>query len=381
MTQELINRLVSLKSLLDLGDMELVSIASLRLEGERAQPEVAEILDALHAHRYAEAANGIQTLLALRGQLLRRPIDPEIALLEAELERAKADLADFETEHAELEHLISRSQAAHNEALGILISRMDQRLELVNRLTEEIQTRRIGLSNKKTLEVPLGSGVVMLMKWCPAGSFLMGSSLDEEDRKYDETQVRVTLSQGFWMGQMQVTQAQWQAVMGNNPSQFKGKNRPVESITWQEAQEFVSKLNTSFAIPDGMQMTLPTEAQWEYAARAGATGPDLGSTMDEVAWYAGNSENKTHPVGMKNPNAWGLHDMLGNVMEWCADWYEMELEGGIDPQGASSGTGRVIRGGYYNNLAFYCRVAFRFSLTPAIKIKHIGFRVARSSVP
>ena len=263
---------------------------------------------------------------------------------------------------------------------GGLIRRMDQRLELVNRLMEEIQAKQTDMSNTKTLEVPLGSGVVMLMKWCPPGSFLMGSPETDRWRSDDENQVQVTLSQGFWIGQTQVTQGQWQAVMGNNPSRFRGEGRPVERVSWDDAQEFVAKINASFVIPDGMQMTLPTEAQWEYAARAGETWPYLG-WLDEVAWYLGNSGDVTHPVGMKKPNTWGLHDVHGNVWEWCADWYKSELKGGTDPQGATSGTRRVLRGGGWGNDAVHCRVAFRNGYYPSYTYGPFGFRVARSSVP
>jgi formylglycine-generating enzyme required for sulfatase activity len=266
---------------------------------------------------------------------------------------------------------------------GGLIRRMDQRLELVNRLMGEIQAKQTSLSNTKTLEVPLGAGVVMLMKWCPPGSFLMGSPEEEEQRDSDENQVHVTLSKGFLMAQTQVTQAQWQAVMGNNPSYFKGESRPVERVSWYDAQEFIFKLNASFVLPDGMQMTLPTEAQWEYAARAGETGPYSGGTLDEVAWYGENGNSQTHPIGEKKPNAWGLHDMHGNVWEWCSDWYGKSLPGGIDPKGPDSGSSRVVRGGSWLDFAFNCRVALRGNGVdpPSYAYGSFGFRVARSSVP
>lgn len=264
---------------------------------------------------------------------------------------------------------------------GGLIRRTDQRLELVNRLIEEIQVKQTSLTNTKTLEVPLGSGTVMLMKWCPPGSFLMGSPEDLEGRFNDENQVQVTLSKGFWMGQTQVTQAQWRAVMKNNPSFFKGKTHPVERVSWHDAQEFVFNINANIALSDGMQMTLPTEAQWEYAARAGETDPYSGGTLDEVAWYRGNSQYETHQVGTKKANAWGLHDMSGNVAEWCADWYSKKLEGGVDPWGANSGTLRVYRGGSWNGNAFGCHVAFRNSIIPTQQAVGLGFRVARISVP
>jgi formylglycine-generating enzyme required for sulfatase activity len=265
-------------------------------------------------------------------------------------------------------------------ASGGLIRRMDQRLELVNRLMIEIQAKQTGLIDPKTLEVPLGSGVVMLMKWCPAGSFLMGSPQNEEMSLGG--QVQVTLSKGFWMAQTQVTQAQWQALMGNNPSFFRGENLPVENVCWDDAQEFLTKLNAIVGYSDGLKMVLPTEAQWEYAGRAGETGPFSGGTVEEVAWYANNSGGETHEVGTKRPNAWGLHDMHGNVWELCEDWYEDELKGGVDPQGGdASDADRVVRGGSWSNGGFACRVANRSSYCWGDLNFNYGFRVARSSIP
>jgi formylglycine-generating enzyme required for sulfatase activity len=232
---------------------------------------------------------------------------------------------------------------------------------------------------EKVIEV--SPGVKMIFCWCPAGKFTMGSPKSEVDRSDDERQVEVTLSQGFWMAKTEVTQAQWQAVLGDNPSEFKGANRPVESVSWDEAQEFLTKVNLIIGNSDGGQMALPTEAQWEYAARAGDAGMYSGGILDEVAWYWDNNGDETHPVGTKKPNAWGLHDMLGNVCEWCADWYEKELEGGVDPQGAVSGAYRVLRGGRWDLKAIYCRVASRNFYSQSYIGSRIGFRVARSSVP
>ena len=228
--------------------------------------------------------------------------------------------------------------------------------------------------------IEIAPSVTMTFCWCPAGKFTMGSPEDEEDRVSNENQVKVTLSKGFWMAKTEVTQAQWQAVMGHNPSNFKGTNRPVENVIWNDAQEFLTKVNAIVGNSDGGKMVLPTETQWEYGARAGEAGMYSGGTLDEVAWYAGNSGSETHPVGTKKPNAWGLHDMSGNLWEWCADWYERELKGGIDPQGASSGTNRVFRGGSWNRIAGNCRVAYRNNDVPSRSSFSIGVRVARSSV-
>ena len=205
----------------------------------------------------------------------------------------------------------------------------------------------------------------------------MGSPETEEDRFDDEDQVQVTLTKGFWMAKTQVTQKQWVAIMGDNPSYFKGDNLPVESVSWNDAQEFLEKLNEKIGNTDGGKMVLPTEAQWEYACRAGETGPYSGGTIDQVAWYDGNSGSETNSVGTKKSNAWGLHDMHGNVWEWCADWYDDSLSGGTDPSGASSGVFRVYRGGSWGNFfAAFCRAAFRGTFLPDRRDFYLGFRPA-----
>ena len=166
---------------------------------------------------------------------------------------------------------------------------------------------------------------------------------------------RVRISRGFWLGKYEMTQRQWQAVMGNNPSQFKncGENCPVETISWNDLQEFIGRINTG---SKGEPYRLPTEAEWEYAARGGTTthtyAGDLrirrlnAPLLDRIAWYIDNSDWRSHPVGQKAPNPFGLHDMLGNVYEWVEDWHA-EYPGGAvtDPEGPSSGSARVARGG------------------------------------
>jgi len=229
--------------------------------------------------------------------------------------------------------------------------------------------------------IEIAPGVAMTFCWIPPGKFTMGSPANEKGRSSDENQVEVTLTKGFWMAKTEVTQAQWKAVMGNNPSNFKGANLPVEKVSWNDVQEFLTKINEMVGNADGRKMVLPTEAQWEYAARAGETGPYSGGAVGEVTWYDANSASKTHPVGTKKPNVGGLHDMHGNVWEWCADWYASELQGGVDPQGPNSGTNRVGRGGSWRSDAFYCRVANRGYYGPSYSDYGLGFRVARSSVP
>ena len=274
---------------------------------------------------------------------------------------------------------------------GGVIRRMDHKLELMNRVLGEIAERKteiittadsfIGMRAGEERDWEIAPGVKMTFCWCPPGKFLTGSPWNEIGRLKSEAQVHVTLTKGFWMAKTQLTQKQWVAIMGENPSRFKGDNLPVEKVSWNDAQEFLEKLNEKIGNTDGGKMVLPTEAQWEYACRAGELGPYSGGTIDEVAWYWGNSERKTHPVGMKKSNAWGLYDMHGNVWEWCADWWCGNLPGGIDPSGPASGTSRVFRGGSYFYFAFGCRAASREGIFPAYRNYNIGFRMARSSVP
>lgn len=171
----------------------------------------------------------------------------------------------------------------------------------------------------------LADGVEAVLIQVPAGEFTMGSPDDEPGRWEDETQKKVAVK-ALWGWETPVTQAQWRAVMGTDPSYFKGDNRPVERVSWHDANEFCEKLNKLIAEqhPDIGAFRLPTEAEWEYICRAGTTGPlnVPGATLDDVAWHNGNSGGETHPVKQKKPNAWGFFDTLGNVCEWCADLWK-----------------------------------------------------------
>ena len=211
----------------------------------------------------------------------------------------------------------------------------------------------------------------MMFVKIPAGSFMIGSENGESDEKPIH---KVTISNDFYLGKYEVTQAQWQALMSNNPSYFKGDNLPVEQVSWDDAQKFISKLN---AQNDGYKYRLPTEAEWEYAARSGTTG-DYAGSLDSMAWYGANSGSKTHEVGTKQANAWGLFDMHGNVWEWCQDWYGNYQSGSVtDPTGASSGSDRVGRGGGWYNGAVNLRSALRGSYSPLGRGSNLGFRVVR----
>jgi hypothetical protein len=244
--------------------------------------------------------------------------------------------------------------------------------EAKTKLTAEIGAGRVGA----TIGVPLAGNLFMLFSFCPTGSFTMGSPTAEDGRDKDENQVSVTLSKAFWMAKTEVTQAQWRAVIGSSPSHFEGDKLPVEKVDWGDAQEFIKKVNDSGVLPAGWKMALPTEAQWEYACRAGEFGKYSGGAIDQVSWFDGNSGAKTHAVGTKKSNAWGLHDMHGNVCEWCADWYGDSPVGGTDPSGPASGNYRVYRGGSWNDNAAHCRAADRIAYFTFHRFNFLGFRPA-----
>jgi formylglycine-generating enzyme required for sulfatase activity len=211
----------------------------------------------------------------------------------------------------------------------------------------------------------------MKFAWIPPGAFLMGSN-DSNDEKPVH---RVTISQGFYLGVFPVTQAQWQAVMGYNPSHFRGDDHPVEQVSWDDCQEFCQKL----AELTGKPIRLPTEAEWEYACRAGTTSDYWSGNGDEarkkVSWESGNSNQQTQPVGKKLANAWGPFDVHGNVWEWCQDFYGPYSDGNnTNTPGPTSGDARVLRGGSWENDTF-CRAATRLSRHPAGRNKCACCRV------
>jgi formylglycine-generating enzyme required for sulfatase activity/serine/threonine protein kinase len=254
-------------------------------------------------------------------------------------------------------------------------------------------------------EFEIYPGVKMKFCWCPAttseawkrisggkDTFTMGSPEDEEGRYDTETQHEVKLTHGFWMGKYPVTQGQWEVVMGGNPSCFQNEivlkegflgfgretrkfskpMHPVEQVSWEDGQEYLKKLKT-----EGGKgaYRLPTEAEWEYACRAGTRGRYAGK-LDEMGWYSANSGSQTQEVGKKRANGWGLHDMHGNVWEWVADWYGAYPKGlHVDPTGPANGSYRVYRGGGWSGAAAYCRVASRIIVRPTSARSYLGFRV------
>ena len=236
---------------------------------------------------------------------------------------------------------------------------------------------------QREIGIDLGGGVTMEMVPIPAGTFIMGSPTSEEGRADDETQHEVTISKAFYMGATEVTQGQWEVVMGFSPSRFEGRYLPVETVSWEECQRFISKLNAKVR---GGGFRLPTEAEWEYACRAGTTtrfhsgGAD--GDLAAAGWCGANSDGKTHRVGGKKPNAWGLRDMHGNVWEWCSNWYEKEYPRGkvTDPAGPETGTSRVVRGGSWYDVPRFCRSAIRSSSSPSFRVSYVGFRFVRTVI-
>ena len=215
------------------------------------------------------------------------------------------------------------------------------------------------------------------LRFCfiPPGSFTMGSAPGAGDPHGREHPAHpVTISQGFWMGTYEVTQAQWKAVMGSNPSDFKGEQCPVEKVNWNDAQSYLASLGSRNT---HARYRLPTEAEWEYACRAGSRWWSYYGSLDAIAWHNENSGDRTHPVGQKQPNDWGLYDMSGNVWEWCEDtWHETYAGAPVDGSAWMGGIpDRVIRGGSWKYDPTFCRSALRSYEDPDGRTNNYGFRV------
>ena len=264
----------------------------------------------------------------------------------------------------------------------------------VNTVGEKAYAKLKGNRAGEEREFEIAPGVMMTFSWCPPGEFMMGSPPSEEGRENREDQAKVTLSKGFWISKTEVTQSQWAAVMGSNPldgigpygkphpEKNRGSDLPIVGVSWDDAQVFMEKVNSTLGSEDGGKMSLPTEAQYEYAARAGETGMYPGGSLDEVAWHDGNSGGYMKPVGSKKANAWGLHDMNGSTWEWVQDCYDLELPGGTDPIAKETGPDRVIRGGCWFKEATRCRLATRsYRWQGASQCFSIGFRIVRNSWP
>ncbi len=232
------------------------------------------------------------------------------------------------------------------------------------------------------LEVEI-KGVKVAFRWLPPGKFTRQWNKWTDDGWEEQTtwdgdreDFEIELTKGFWLAETETTQELWQAVMKDNPSEgVRTGKTPVNNVSWEETQDFISKLNDGGYAPDGFEFCLPTEAQWEYACMAGSTSERYGE-LEEIAWYIGNSDRRAHEVGKKKANAWGLYDMLGNVWELCSDWYcEYPMENLTDYTGPQDGLYRVIRGGGWYGTASRCRHSAR-DCTLFDRFVIIGFRLS-----
>jgi len=303
-------------------------------------------------------------------------------------EKAKA-----KAEARERERLEAEAKAAEERTAAEAKAKEEAEVQEQKRLTAEAKAKaeeaegtlakELGLSRPFTIGVKGRIGNIVVC-WIPPGRLTVGSQNSEEARSSDEKIHEVQISQGVFLAETECTQAQWESVMPVNPSDFKGADRPVEQVSWIDAMEFCRKLTAKHRadgrLPEGWEWRLPSEAEWENAARAGTSSARHGD-LDAVAWFQGNSKNQTRIVKQRLANGWGLYDMLGNVWEWCGDWYdEYPVDLVIDPIGPISGTSRVIRGGCWKHHAGLARSASRLKLSPNARYNYLGFRPALSLI-
>ena len=236
------------------------------------------------------------------------------------------------------------------------------------------------VTNRDNITIPVKDGINIDMVRVEARTFTMGATPEMENPfDWEKPTHQVTLTNDYYIGKYEVTQALWQAVMGNNPSKFNGDNLPVENVSWNDCQEFISKLNRI----TGKTFRLPTEAEWEYAARGGKKSKGYqfsgSNNISDVAWYKDNSGSKTHAVGSKQANELGIYDMSGNVFEWCQDWFgSYSSSSQVNPISANSGSLRVIRGGSWNFNASFCRSSYRYGHSPDLRYDDLGLRLVLS---
>lgn len=313
------------------------------------------------------------------------PVAPSVApgmapyaALQQQLEQERQQLAEEKRQFEEAKRLAEEVRRVREEQERIIQAR-----DGVPHKPPGTQVTGGGEVQEPPHDTTYRNSIGMTFMLIPAGTFRMGS----HDGLSDEKPVReVRISRDFYLGQYEVTQGQWAAVMGNNPSRFQGEEKPVESVSWEDIQDFIQRLNAK----EGASLyRLPTEAEWEYAARAGTTtrwsfGDDAGQ-LGRYAWYEENAGKQTHPVGQKSPNAWGLFDMYGNVSEWVQDWYAAEYARhpvgttALDPGGPVGDADRVIRGCGWSGAGRLCRSASRRHYVPSTRYPDLGFRLVRAA--
>jgi len=336
--------------------------AGLAMRNERSEKETTA---AKTTRLVQEKANSEAVRIAQE-----RAATTEAARIAKEKAETEAARIAQEREEAEEKQRQMTAQLEHE--------RVTKEEEMKKQAANELNTDSVGDSQV----VDLGGGVKMTLCYCPPGSFTMGSPRGETNHFGEENPTDTVITNGFWMGRTEITQAQWVAIMGQNPSGRRRSTFPVESVSAIGADKFVSQLNIKFPL-GGKKWVLPSEAQWEYACRAGSSGPwgkrgdGIEGTLGDMGWHKFNSGSDIQDVATKNPNAWGLYDMHGNVSEWCADRWNLDsgLQGGNDPFG-TKGTMRIIRGGHCQSEPAYCRSAQRSGNSPAHVDMWIGFRVA-----
>ena len=341
------------------------------LERERQAEVEQERAAALVEERPAESSGQVALEREREAEAARQ------AALERERQEAAARQAVLERER--------EAEAARQAALEEERQAEAARQAALEEERQAEAARRAALEREREAEAARQVGASMEFVWIRPGSFKMGSpsserGCDDESRHcQDEGPVhKVEISQGFWLGKYEVTQGQWKAVMGRNPSEFQGDDRrPVERVSWRDVQAFIGRLND--AAGESLYR-LPSEAEWEYACRAGSSGRWAGRRLGDYAWYRKNSGYGTQAVGGKSPNRWGLHDMHGNVAEWVQDWYDEDYYASssrVDPRGPASGSYRVLRGGHFISSAQYVRSALRYHTSPSNNDGHFGVRLVK----
>ena len=333
---------------------------------------MVEVLGVLWAIVVTTGGLMFQQHLAVQERERQRLTSEANAAEEKVLAEAKVEVT---AEERERQRLALEVKAAEEKAMALAKAKVEA--------AETVFASKLGLS-KPFVAGDRGRAGDLAVRWVPSGRFTMGSPSSERERGFDEEQHEAVLTRGFFLAETECTQGQWESVMGGNPSRFKGSDRPVEQVSWGEAVEYCRKLTAKQRaegiLADGWEWRLPTEAEWEYAARAGTAGARYGE-LDAIAWWSDNSGNETHSVSQKAANAWGLQDMIGNVWEWCSDWYGDYPTGIVtDPMGPSSGSNRVYRGGSWFIVARYARSADRYWFGPGLRGGNLGFRPALSSV-